>query len=615
MTHLPFSANKSFAEITAVIIVVSAIILAVTSVWNDAPIVDEIPHIGAGYSYITRGDYRLNPEHPPLAKDLAGVSLKIYGIQDQAAFADKSWQTDINGQWEFGRKLIFNSSNNAMVVSRFAKMPMLIFFIISTIIIFAWAKQISGYLTALMALFLFAFSPTVLAHSRFVTTDIPALFGVLLSSYFFVHYLKNQNKKTLAIAGLAFGIAELTKFSLFLLVPFFLTIAVLYALLESPGSKFKSIFYALRSTFCIILIGYIFVIWPVYVLHTRNYPPNLQHDHTQNLLGSYGNRSIAETVIYLSDKPIIRGLAEYGLGLLMVTQRSIGGNTTYFMGEVRNWAWPQYFPVVYFIKEPLAFWGLLALVLLTIVKQFKILNLKFKNIANWSRNNFDKLFMLAWIGLYWFVSIRANLNIGVRHLMPVYGFTFILLSDALVKICNSLSSKKLLTTYYLLLTTLFGWYLYENLSIYPYYLTYFNQIVLLRPSWAPAGQAGYIPGGHHYVVDSNLDWGQDLKRLADWVEKNNVKKISLDYFGWSDQSYYLKDNFVWISAGRYKNTDDFLKENPEGGYLAVSASYYMGSREIRQLADGTSYAWLDDYKPVTVIGNSIFVWYIPSTKY
>lgn len=594
MTHLRSLVNKLSYDIAAVAIVTFALILAVTSVWNDAPIVDEIPHIGAGYSYIAKGDHRLNPEHPPLAKDLAGVSLKIFGIKDQTAFDDKSWQQDVNGQWEFGRKLIFNSGNDATRVSRFAKMPMLIFFIISAIIIFAWAKQISGYFAALMALFLFAFSPTVIAHARFVTTDVPALFGVLLSSYFFVHYLKNQTRKNLILAGIALGIAELTKFSLFLLVPFFIVVGVIYAILSSSKLKTFNTLYAIRNTVIIIVIGYIFVVWPVYILHTWNYPPELQHSHTQNLLGSYGNRSIAETVIYFSDKPIIRGLAEYGLGLLMVTQRSIGGNTTYFMGEVRNWAWPEYFPIVYFLKEPLAFWGLLALAILSIASKFSIFNFQFSKIRDWSKNNFDKFFMLAWIALYWFVSIRSNLNIGVRHLMPVYGFTFILLSGQLVKIKNSLSDKKKLYTFYFILSTLLGWYLYENLSVYPYYLTYFNQV------------AGGPSGGYRYVVDSNLDWGQDLKRLADWAKENNIKKINFDYFGWADQSYYLGDNFNWISAGRYKNTDDFLKENPEGGHIAVSASYYMGSREKPE----TSYAWLDDYKPITIIGNSIFVWYI-----
>ena len=603
--------NSKKADILAVLMVVIALALAITSVWNDAPIVDEIPHIGAGYSYVTKLDHRLNPEHPPLAKDLAGIALKIYGIKDAPAFESKFWQEDINGQWEFGRKLIFNSGNDAVRVGRFAKLPVFIFFILSAIIVFLWAKQLSGYSAALLALFLFAFSPTVLAHSRFVTTDVPALFGVLLSSYFFVHYLKNQSKKNLAMAGVAFGVAELTKFSLFLLAPFFIVLAIAYAFLNSP-SKFRSIIYNLKSTIAIIAIGYIAIVWPVYVVHTWNYPIERQHADTKDLLGSYGNRLFADRVIELSDKPVLRGLAEYGLGLLMVTQRSTGGNTTYFMGEVRSTAWPQYFPIVYFLKEPLSFWLLLITALLFLSAKMKITNYKLQitNIKNWSKDNFDKFAMLAWLALYWFVSIRANLNIGVRHMMPIYGFTFILLSGGLVSIYKSFqNSKKKLYTFNFLLLTLLGWYLYENLKIYPYYLTYFNQVALLRPSWAPAGP-GYIPGGHNYVVDSNLDWGQDLKRLADWVEKNNIKKISLDYFGWSDQTYYLKDKLVWIWAGKYNNPREFLVDNPDGGYIAVSATFYMGSREKPE----TSYAWLDDYKPLTVIGNSIFVWYISPTN-
>ena len=97
-----------------------------------------------------------------------------------------------------------------------------------------------------------------------------------------------------------------------------------------------------------------------------------------------------------------------------------------------------------------------------------------------------------------------------------------------------------------------------------------------------------------------------MKRLTTWVEENGVDKIHLDYFGWADQKYYLKDKLVWINAGTYKNARDFLTQNPDGGYIAVSASFYMGSREKPE----TSYAWLDSYKPRVVIGNSIFVWEI-----
>jgi len=586
-------------DLAAVIIVVIAVILAITSVWNDSPIVDEIPHIGAGYSYIATGDHRLNPEHPPLAKDLAGISLKIAGIKDAPAFESKYWTEDVNGQWNFGRKLIFNSGNDAIRLVRFAKMPQLIFFVLSAIIIFAWTRRMYGYLAALIALFLFSFSPTVLAHSRFVTTDMPALFGILIATFFFIHYLEKPTKKNLWLAGIIFGVAQLTKYSVFLLIPFFIVIAVFFVLLKLEKSKIRNALLAMRNTIIVIIIGYIFVVWPVYYFHTWNYPPELQQTHTKELLTTYGNRNIAEPVIYLANKPAIRGLAEYGLGLLMVTQRSVGGNTTYFMGEVRNWAWKEYFPVVYFIKEPLAFWGLLTLALFAWSINLKFHNPKstIRNCIKWSQNHFTELTMLLWIALYWYTSITSNLNIGVRHLMPVYGFTFILLSGALVKICTSLNRKSLFAFCFLLFALL-GSYLFENLKVYPYYLTYFNQI------------AGGPSGGYRYVVDSNIDWGQDLKRLADWVEKNDIKKINFDYFGWADQSYYLGNNFNWIWRGRYKNVDDFLKDNPNGGYIAVSASFYMGSFENPE----TSYAWLDSYEKVTTIGNSIFVWYIPPTN-
>jgi hypothetical protein len=598
-------------DLTATTIVAIAIILAVTSVWNDSPIVDEIPHIGAGYSYIATGDHRLNPEHPPLAKDLAGIALKIGGIQDKLAFESRFWQQDINGQWEFGRKLIFNSGNDATRVSRIAKLPELIFFILSAIIIFAWTRKLYGYMAGLIALFLFSFSPTVIAHSRYVTTDMPALFGILIGTFFFLNYLKKPTHKNLWLAGIIFGVAQLTKYSVFLLAPFFVVIAIIYALLHSSKLKDKifSTCYTTLATCVIIAIGYIFVVWPVYYFHTWNYPPERQHSDTVYLLGSYGNRFIPDIVIALSDKPVIRGLAEYATGLLMVTQRSIGGNTTYFMGEIRNWAWPEYFPVVYFLKEPLAFWGLVLISLIAIIKNLipkNGLKLKFSKIQNWAKDHFVELTMLLWMAGYWYTSIRANLNIGVRHLMPVYGFTFILLAGSLVTIIRNINSKKLLTTYYFLFAILFGWYLVENIRIYPYYLTYFNQVVLIDPSWAPVNKPGYIPGGHWYVVDSNLDWGQDMKRLAKWIDENNVENISLDYFGWADQSFYIGNNFKWIWAGKYITKESFLADNPKGGYIAVSASFFMGSREKPE----TSYAWLDDYKPVAIIGNSIFVWHI-----
>ena len=611
-------------KLIAGIMIASAVVLAIASVWNDSPVVDEIPHIGAGYSYIQKGDFRLNPEHPPLAKDLAGFALSFLPL-NQSAFKTQFWTSDINGQWNFGRNLIFNSGNDAILMARVAKLPMLLFFIFSAILIFHWTRKLYGDKAALIATFLFSFSPTVLAHSRFVTTDVPALFGVLLGTYFFIEFLKHQTKKNFTVAVIAFGIAQLTKFSLFLLNPLFIILAIAWGLTHSIHSRqamrnrIYSVAKTLFTTSMIIVLGYIAIVWPVYGLHTINYPPERQKADTTYQLDSYGNRLIAEKVVWASDKPYIRALAQYGLGLLMVTQRSIGGNTTYFLGEIKQNAWKKYFPIVYFVKEPLSFWGLVVLVLL-------FLGLKAKNypapifsadhhsekgrdwygvsfyaqsLRSWIKTYFTEFSMLIWLAIYWYASITANLNIGVRHLLPTYGFVFILLAGQIASIKNYVLSimvnkKMILTTYYLLLATLLGWYLFENLKTFPYYLTYFNQTV------------GGPKGGYLYVVDSNVDWGQDAKRLADWVNANKISKISLDYFGWADAGYYLGNKYVWINAGKYKNAREFMADNPGGGYIAVSKSFFMGSREKPE----TSYAWLDVYQPVADIGNSIFVWKI-----
>lgn len=598
-----------FFNILAAIIIVSAVILAISSVWNDSPIVDEIPHIGAGYSYVIKGDYRLNPEHPPLAKDLAGLSLLFLNL-NQDIFNTSFWNQEINDQqWNFGRQLIFNFGNDTVKLIRAAKLPMLLFFILSAIIIFLWTKKLYGAKAALLGLFLFVFSPTVIAHSRFVATDIPALFGVLFATYFFIKFLKTSSKKNFLLAVLAFGIAQLTKFSAFLLVPFFGVLSVSWALTQKE--KIINIARYIFLTGAVIASGYILIVWPVYALHTRNYPIELQKRDTKYHLASYGNRTAADPVVWASGQSFIRPLAQYGLGLLMVTQRSVGGNTAYFLGEVKNVAWKKYFPVVYFIKEPLPFWILTLAVLVFLSLQIRK-KPSFTSVSGWLKNHFTEFAMLLWLAIYWYSSIKANLNIGVRHLLPTYGFVYILVAGQLSKIIQNairqLADKyqnhnskfkifNLNVSFFILIFTfsiLLGWYLAENLRVYPYYLTYFNQI------------AGGPSGGYRYVVDSNLDWGQDLKRLADWVEENDIPKINLDYFGWADPYYYLKEKYVWMAAGKYKSAEDFLKEYPDGGYIAVSASFLMGTS--KQPIE--NYLWLNSYKPLTVIGNSIFVWHI-----
>lgn len=574
-------------KLIATTIIISALVLEITSVWNDSPVVDEIPHIGAGYSYIVQHSYQFNPEHPPLAKDLAGLALLPLNL-NQTAFSRNytaNWPTDVNGEWNFGRALIFQTGNDAVTLVRVAKLPMLLFFIISAWIIFIWTKKLFGDKAALLAIFLFSFTPTIIAHSRLVTTDIALLAGIMVSLYFFERYLENQTTKNFWFAAIAFGFSLLTKFSAFLLIPLIVLLAMVWA--YANHQKLSGIIRMAWKAVLIIVIGFAFIIGPVYQLHLLGYSREKQKADATVVLSTYGNRTFVDPVIWASDKSVLRPFAQYGLGVLMIFQRNVGGNQTYFLGNLYQKAVKSYFPVVYALKEPIPF---LILFVMSVIGFFMYARSKEKHLKNWLRIHFAETAIFSWALFYWATSINANLNIGIRHLIPVYGGTAILVAGQLSVLYEHVKAKK---AYLAFVGVMCAWLLAETIMVFPYYLTYFNEF------------AGGSAGGHRYVVDSNLDWGQDLKRLADWVDKNNIKKINLDYFGWADQTYYLKDKLVWIRNGQYTNARDFLRDNPNGGYIAVSATFYQQS-----ISSDKNYAWLENYKPVIVIGNSIFVWEI-----
>jgi len=295
----------------------------------------------------------------------------------------------------------------------------------------------------------------------------------------------------------------------------------------------------------------------------------------------------------------------------MVGKRTVGGNTTYFLGEVSRSSWRAYFPVVYLIKEPLAIHVLsLAAVLIllsTLWRRPRVINLEpmKDRIVSYTRTYFIEVVLGLFIAFYWLVSIAANLNIGVRHIIPVFPFTFLLVSRIILGYLHkrpnlefdlSSNTAKELTSFYInkfwkyvALFIVVLWYIISPLSQYPLFTSYFNELV------------GGQKNGYKYIADSNLDWGQDLKRLAQFVEENNIDKIHLNYFGGGFPAYYLGDKYIsWWSA-----------RGPEKGWHAVSATFldeaFGTPVGIYKRTEQDSYLWLHDKEPIAMVGNSIFV--------
>ncbi len=586
--------SNRLTNIIAIFLFLFLFFASIFSMAGDSLTMDELAHLPAGYSYLTQQDMRLNPEHPPLVKDMAAFPLLfIKGIHFPSQA--KSWQDGVNDQWNFGKKFLFQSNNPAKKMIFWARVPMIFILLLLAFYVFRWARELFDNKTALLALFFVSFSPTLIAHTRLVATDVGAATGMFIAIYYFVKFINKPSKKNIILAGIAFGLAELAKFSVVLLFPIFGILIIFLAWAKSSNwHQFLKIFWRYFLLIVLVTVIAYLLVWAVYLFHVWHYPPQKQVNDTKNILASFPYKPLSDAVIWMADKPILRPIAQYFLGVFMVIQRATGGNTTYFLGEVSRNGWKLFFPIVYIIKQPLAFIILLIISIIysVLLIEKPIWQKTFSRFKKWLCLHFAEFSIPVAIIVYWSFFLKSNLNIGVRHLLPVFPLTMLLVSAMIIKLAEKPFLKPLKIV---LLIGFLTWQAISVILVYPHFLAYSNELT------------GGPSKTYLYTVDSDLDWGQDLARLDNWLKKKKIKEIYLDYFGGSDPKYYLGNKFLpWWGQ---RNPKDM----PKGGYLAVSASFLQRGRGNPVLGFNDPchyYDWLYQYKPVAQIGYSIFVYHI-----
>ncbi|MBI3273688.1 MAG: glycosyltransferase family 39 protein [Candidatus Colwellbacteria bacterium] len=603
-------------NIPAFFIIFLAGLLMIGSIWNTSATRDELAHIPAGFGYITQQDYRLNPEHPPLIKVISAISGWIFARPHFPIFTPY-WQDDVNGQWAQGASFLYESGNNADRVIFLSRLPLALLTAIFGFFLFTRIKKQFNTATAYLSLLFFAFSPTILAHTPLVTTDIGAMIGFFFGILFFIRFLENPSWKNVLFAGFIFGIVQLLKFSLILLIPLYGLLLILWSLVQTHmpiALRGKLFLRHAWKTGIIGLVGFA-IIWIAYIPFVWNYPENRQLRDAEFLLSSHPARALAEFDATLIKNRITRPLGQYILGALMVTQRAGGGNNNYFLGNVSATGSPLYFPLLYLVKEPTPFHIFTLLALWYAGKKVwrrkkMMITEKYWNCtAMWIRSHFFEFSSLVFIGIYWFLSIISPLNIGVRHVLPTFPFIYVLVSKQISEWLRVQESpnpqsffdvlRNLARVYmhavpkFAVLVILALWLIIGTIASFPYFISFYNEL------------GGGTRNGFEVAVDSNYDWGQDLKRLSDFVEKNDIEHIAVDYFGGGNPKYYLGDAYEsWRSA----------KGAPHG-WFAISATF-------RQAAFGTpvkgfvrnpedSYEWLSEYEPVASIKANRYDLWIP----
>ncbi len=608
-------------NLIAAIILAFMFFLMIASSMGDSLTRDELAHIVSGYSYLSQKDYRLNPEHPPLIKDLAAFPLVF--MRPVFPSNNPAWTTETNAQWSLGDTFLFKTKeNDADKIILITRLPMMLLALLLGCYIFRWTKELAGKAPALLALILFAFSPNIIAHSRLVATDLGIAFFILISFYYFWKYLKNPSRNSALAAGVAFGLAHLAKFSSPVLFPVFglmLFMASFRAddkktsVKPSSGKKNEKFYLQIfryppvlkffryfKGFIAIAAIAYLLV-GGFYALHLKNMPVAVQHRLINDSIGQESYKPIKDILHQMADNPILRPYSQYFLGFFMVYAHSSSGHTTFFMGEMgRNWQ--DYYPIAYLIKEPIPsqIFFYLALVFLIWLGLKKIKKIGFadnsireriKNLlAAMGRYHLESA-MLIFIILLLAIGANSKLQLGIRYILPIFPFLYILIALALKKFLDNQKSF-LRPCCFAAFAFLSVWLALETIYIFPSYIAYYNEFI------------GGPKNGHKYLVDSNTDWGQDLKRLVKFVEDNKIAKIKLDYFGGADPKYYLGDKLeIWG-----------WDKGPTAGWLAVSASaleWNRGVPEDKKIKPAElNYRWLDKYEPVAQIGYSIFVYNI-----
>lgn len=496
------------ALITAAILSLVAFGLILSASWNDSPCFDEPEHITAGFTYIRHGIFFINPFHPPLVKDLAGLAVQLTLRPKPLS----GWgQRDPN----LCEEELFLNQPDPQTLVRVARAPIIALSTGFVALFFLTLWESRGYASALCSTLLLILSPTFLAHAGFVHNDVAAAGFVFLSLWLLRSYLNQPPDLRLLLAfALVAGAAQVVKFSCLVLYPVYLLAITLE---KDRWQRWKHVPLTL-------LMGLI-IINATYGVHRigRQYPL-VYRDH----IFQDRNTPVQRALDAANRSSTFRPLSWYATGVLAQGKHVRTGHPTPTLmgGKFYPRGHWLYFPKLILLKIPL---GLLALLLL----------------GFWGLKELDRELRLYLLfgGVYLLVALASSLNLGIRHLLPIFPGILAVAGSGLSAAWTRSWFKGATVAAFLSLALSTG-------LAYPNFLPYFN----------------LLSGDRIFTVDSNYDWGTDLYRLQERAHSQHWRPLHLYYFGSQPVARaYLREGGLIMD----------LENLPKSGYVAASASLYL----------------------------------------
>ncbi|MEO8587320.1 MAG: glycosyltransferase family 39 protein [Acidobacteriota bacterium] len=485
-----------------------AALLAVTALLADSAAFDEVIHLPAGIVQLKTGDLRFAPDHPPLARLWAALPSAFVAV----VLPDPKSEAFRTGEFvAVGREVL--EKNSGVPLLTMGRFMIVVLLLVLLVLVRAASRRLFGRDAGLLALAVASLSPSLLAHGHLVTTDLPAALLFLAVLVAFARLVERLSPGRLAAAALLLAALVLTKYSWPIVLPALLAMGVVAAATRSA----RVVSLAGVAVVCgLVAWGSVWACYGFRFSPFRGPGAAVARMHVPLQAGSstVTSHSAAWEAV-LSDS---RGVAYTGptaafarwarrnqilpeawiYGVMLLKKMSYP-RTAYFHGAIGP-GWAAYFPVAFLVKSPLPELLLGALGLLAIAAR---------------RARPKDLLLAAGLAVfavsYGVFAVLQAMNIGERHILPLH---------AVLAVAAGAGAAWAGPRWgWALLVALVLWMGAEIALVHPNELGYFNETV------------GGSRNGSRWLADSNIDWGQDLLRLARWTKENGDPEVKLAYFG------------------------------------------------------------------------------------
>lgn len=517
------------------------------------------------------GDFGLNPEHPPMVKMLAALPLLNMPLR-LPALQNREFKHEA---FLGGKEFLFKNDADTMLFR--ARMAVATLTILLALLVFLAGQEMFGTAAGFIALLLLVFDPNQLAHGAFVTTDTGLTCFLFATVYAFYRYVKQPSVWRLLLVGLAAGLALSTKHTGILVFPILLTLAICEYFLSRKAAvetRRLGVLQCIGALAAITAVS-LTVLWAFYGFRYAARPAGLElNPPSAQYIAQLSRPREAHLLATVAHFHLLPESYIYGLADVRFMDDFY---SSFLLGKTYPHGVWFYFPFAILIKSTLAFLIAVAIAVWAIAA---------RRLTRWR----EILFLTVPPLLYLAVAMSSHMNIGVRHILPIYAFLGVLIGGVAV----TLAANQRRWNYVFAALILFQ--MVTSLRAFPTYISYVNE------AWGGQKNAWWL------LSDSNADWAQQLKATKQYLDSRGVKDCWFVYFGEGviDTSYYgipckalPTADAMWVNE-KFYGTPEVID-----GMVLISAGnlsgFEFGPGELNP------YEQFKTIKPKAAIQNGIFV--------